>query len=109
MVASLTGERHVLPTLMAANALREDNWAVDHLGADMPGNELVSFCQDRDIDLAVITFLMPEVRGQAREVAEELRALGVRSLVGQPGESLFALRELARDLTIGMTTRPEES
>ena len=33
VVAALSGERHALPTSMAALALREDSWRVQHLGA----------------------------------------------------------------------------
>ncbi len=43
MVAALSGDHHGLPTSMAAAALREDNWKVQHLGADMPADELVTF------------------------------------------------------------------
>lgn len=109
VVASLTGDRHVLPTIMAANALREDNWRVDHLGADMPGDEVLRFCRDRGNDLAVLTVLMHEVMDLADDVAAQLRALGVRTLIGRPGDSLFALQELARDNTAGLVPGSEHS
>ena len=97
VVASLTGERHGLPIVMAANALREDNWHVDHLGADLPGDEIVRFCHERETDLAVLSVVLPSNEGRVEAVADELRNHGVRTLIGRPGASLIALQELARE------------
>ncbi len=60
LVASLSGDRHSLPTTMAAVAMREDNWHVHHLGADMPAEDLVDFCAEHDLTVAVITVTMPD-------------------------------------------------
>ena len=60
MVAAVAGDLHSLATSMAAAALREDNWNVHHLGADVPTAELVDFCQSQDLDLAVLTLTNPE-------------------------------------------------
>ncbi len=51
MVAAVSGDFHSLPTSMAAVALRDDNWAVEHLGANMPPEELLRFCVEHDIDV----------------------------------------------------------
>jgi methanogenic corrinoid protein MtbC1 len=97
MVAAVTGDQHVLPTTMAAMALREANWRVHHLGANMPGDELVRFCPEHDIDLAVISLTNPEVSALANKTAERLRAAGTQTLVGGPGRSLEDLvREAGR-------------
>jgi len=73
------------PTAMAAAALREDNWRVHHLGADMPGDELVRFCHEHDVDLAVLTVTTTDAARSAAETATRLEREGVRSLVGRPG------------------------
>ena len=97
MVAALSGDRHGLPTSMATAALREDNWTVHHLGADMPADELVQFCQRHEVDLAVLTVTAPETRHLAQGTAERLERLGTRALVGQPGSTLAELQAMARD------------
>jgi MerR family transcriptional regulator, light-induced transcriptional regulator len=96
MVAALSGDLHVLPTSMAAAALREDNWHVHHLGADMPGDELVRFCDETQPDLAVLTMTTPEVGDEVRRTAARLASLGVRTLTGGPGRTLDELVDEAR-------------
>jgi methanogenic corrinoid protein MtbC1 len=96
MVAALSGDQHALPTAMAAAALREDNWRVHHLGADMPGAELVQFCRQHPVDVAVLTVTNDAARGSAGRTARALEAEGVRTLVGHPGSTLADLQELAR-------------
>lgn len=95
-VAGLSGDRHVLPTDMAAAALREDHWFVHHLGADMPAEEILRFVDEHPVDLVVITVTNPAVGSDAEQVADRLRQRGVRSLVGAPGRSLTELVETAR-------------
>ena len=96
VVAALSGDRHNLPTLMAATALREDNWHVHHLGADLPSEELLRFCRDHQVDLAVLTVTSPDTAGAARRAASLLRRDGVRTLVGEPGATLEDLQRDAR-------------
>lgn len=96
LVASLSDDRHSLPTTMAAVALREDNWHVHHLGADMPADDLVDFCAEHDVTIAAITVTMPETAELAMAAAERLRAAGTPAIVGQPGLSLDHLIEQAR-------------
>ena len=97
VVAALSNDRHALPTSMAAAALREDNWHVHHLGADLPGDDLVCFCDTHALDLAVLTVTAREVAARAEHIATRLDARGVRTLVGRPGGSLGELQRLARD------------
>jgi len=97
MVAALSGDHHGLPTSMAAAALREDNWRVHHLGADMPADELVRFCEQHEVDLVVLTVTITEAGPLANETAERLERLGARALVGQPGSTLIELQTMARD------------
>ncbi len=96
VVAAMSGDRHALPTAMAAAALREDNWRVHHLGADMPGDEFVRFCHEHDVDLAVLTVTTTDAARSAAETATRLEREGVRSLVGRPGATLDELQRLAR-------------
>ena len=96
VVAAMAGDRHALPTTMAAVALREDRWHVHHLGADLPGGDLIGFCVDHDVDLAVLTVTAGHADATARRTADILEDRGVRVLVGHPGARLDELQELAR-------------
>jgi excisionase family DNA binding protein len=91
MVAAVAGDRHSLPTTMAAVALRESNWRVHHLGSDVPVDELVRFCAEHSVDLAVISLTNPDVATVAREAADRILGTGVRTIVGGPGRSLDQL------------------
>lgn len=99
MVAAVAGDQHSLPTTMAAVALRESNWHVHHLGANMPGHELVRFCAEYDIDLAVISVTNPDVAPLADHTAEQVRAADTPTIVGGAGRSLEQLVEQANALT----------
>ncbi|TVR25956.1 MAG: helix-turn-helix domain-containing protein [Ilumatobacter sp.] len=96
VVAAVSGDLHVLPTSMAAAALREDNWRVHHLGADMPGDEIMRFCAETPVDLAVLTSTASEARPLVEHTAAALESQGTRTLVGEPGRTLDELLELAR-------------
>ncbi len=92
MVAAVAGDLHSLPTTMATVALREANWHVHHLGADMPGDELVGFCAAHDeVDVAVISVTNPDARERAEQAADQLRAAGTPTLVGGAGKTLGGL------------------
>ena len=92
MVAAVSGDLHSLPTTMATAALREANWHVHHLGADMPGDELVGFCAAHDeIDVVVISLTNPEVAEGAARAAGQIRAAGTPTLVGGAGKTLGGL------------------
>jgi hypothetical protein len=81
---------------MATVALREDQWHVHHLGADMPPEELERFCRSHPVDLAVLTVTNPDRADLATTTADELRACGIPVIVGSPGRSLHELVDLAR-------------
>jgi MerR family transcriptional regulator, light-induced transcriptional regulator len=88
MVASVSGDQHSLPTTMATVALREANWFVHHLGANMPGEELIKFCAEHDVDLAVISLTNPDVTELAQQTAATLTEQGIRVILGGPGRTL---------------------
>lgn len=92
MVAAVSGDLHSLPTTMATVALRDANWHVHHLGADLPPEELVGFCAAHDeVDVAVISLTNPDVADDAHRAAELLRSAGTPTFVGGAGKSLGQL------------------
>ena len=109
MVAAVSGDFHSLPTSMAAVALRDDNWAVEHLGANMPPEELLRFCVEHDVDVAVLSSTNPDTAELAADTADRLRAAGTPVVLGRPGSSLDDLiastRSAARGVTSGV--RPQ--
>lgn len=96
MVAAVSGDLHSLPTSMAAVTLRSDNWTVEHLGADMPPSELVRFCVEHDIDVAVLSSTNPLTASLAADTADQLRKAGVPTVLGQPGSTLDDLIHATR-------------
>ena len=96
VVAALSGDRHSLPTTMAAIALREDNWHVHHLGADTPPDDIVQICAQHDITLTVLTVTLSELAGLAKRTADHLRTAGTATLIGGTGGTLHTLVAEAR-------------
>jgi len=96
MVAAVSGDQHSLPTTMATVALREANWHVHHLGANMPGDELVRFCDEFDVDVAVISLTNPDVADLANHTGERIRVNGRAAIVGGAGRSLEQLLDDAQ-------------
>ncbi|MEX0768137.1 MAG: B12-binding domain-containing protein [Microthrixaceae bacterium] len=98
VVAAIEGDFHSMPTEMAAVALREDNWHVHMLGANLPSSELVDFCKQESPDIAVITVTASELQQHAEKVAIHIESLGVRTIVGRSGATLTELQQLAKAL-----------
>ena len=105
MVAAVTGDLHSLPSSMAAVALRDDNWSVEHLGANMPPDELVRFCDEHPVDVAVISSTNPDTVDLAVETADRLRAAGVGVVLGGPGRTLDDLIVQTRDAATSVTRK----
>ena len=95
-VAAVSGDHHSLPTMMATIALRDANWQVHHLGADTPPAELVRFCTKQPVDLVVLTVTNPDSIEVAEHAAADLRAAGIRTIIGGPGRTLDDLLDQAR-------------
>ena len=106
MVAAVSGDLHSLPTSMAAVVLRDDNWVVEHLGANMPPDELVRFCVEHDIDVAVLSSTNPDTAQLAAETAARISDAGIPVVLGQPGRTLDDLIVLVRDATAGRSVTP---
>lgn len=96
VVAAPEGDMHSLPAAMAAAALREDNWKVEHLGANMPSGEITEFCKRESPDLVVLTATAPEARKVADRAAAAITTSGTPVLVGGAGQSLEDLTFEAR-------------
>ncbi len=100
VVAALSGDRHALPTAMAAAALREDSWKVQHLGADMPIVDILDFLQATPADLMVISVTGAELRSAFAEAERAQQVIenecGIPTLVGGPGRTLTELTTAAR-------------
>ena len=99
LVAAVSGDLHALPTAMAAAALRADNWRVEHLGADMPPDELVDFCATHDITVAVLSVTNSHVAPVAQRAAAAIRKSSTPVVVGGPGRSLDELLVEVREAT----------
>ena len=89
VVAGPSGERHGLASLMATVALRDDNWRVEHLGVDVPVDEIERFCDEVDADLVVLTVISDgtDTDGLIQRLTNGDR----RVLVGAPGATLLDL------------------
>ena len=96
VVAAVSGDHHALPTSMAAVTLRADNWHVEHLGADIPPDEVLTFCAEHAVDVAVISSANPDTADLAAETSRRLEAAGTPCVVGAPGRTLDELVTLVR-------------
>jgi MerR family transcriptional regulator, light-induced transcriptional regulator len=106
-VAAVSGDHHSLPTMMATVALRDANWQVHHLGADTPPAELLRFCTKQPVDLAVLTVTNPKSIKVAERAAADLRAAGIRTIVGGPGRMLDDLLDRALGALPSGRARPD--
>jgi methanogenic corrinoid protein MtbC1 len=99
VVASVDEEWHGLPTDMATAALREDGWAVEHLGAGVPSRELLNGCMPRSADIVVLSVTMDKNRQRTMDTAAALSEQGLHVLVGGAGQALSELQRAARRAT----------
>lgn len=90
-VAAVTGDHHSLPTTMATVALREANWHVHQIGANTPPGELLQFCTQNAVDVAVLSVTNPASAELAEQTAGQLRAAGIHCVVGGRGRTLNEL------------------
>jgi excisionase family DNA binding protein len=96
VVAAPAGERHTLPTTLAAAALRADNWRVEHLGSDLPADEIRRFASLAGADLVVLSITGSD--STSRRLASQLERAGTPTLVGAPGRTLTELVDEARQV-----------
>jgi MerR family transcriptional regulator, light-induced transcriptional regulator len=93
VVATPPGERHSLPSLMAAACLREGRWLVHHLASDLPLEEVTRLADQVGADLVVLSSAKGETARQAQQAAQAITAARpqLNVLVGRPGDSLHDL------------------
>lgn len=98
VVATPPGERHGMPALMAAACLREARWHVHHLSADLPADEIGRLAAAVGASLVVLSTATRAGAVSADETVPSVRAAapGATVVVGHPGDSLTALRELTK-------------
>lgn len=99
VVATLPGERHSLPALMAAACLREDRWLVHYLDSDLPLEEVTRLAGEAGARLVVLSSAMSQTARQAQQAAEAITATHPRLnvLAGRPGDRLHDLLARAAD------------
>jgi MerR family transcriptional regulator, light-induced transcriptional regulator len=93
VVATPPGERHSLPSLMAAACLREDRWLVHHLASDLPVEEVTRLADQVGAGLVVLSSARSETARQAQQAAQAITAARpqLNVLAGRPGDSLHDL------------------
>jgi MerR family transcriptional regulator, light-induced transcriptional regulator len=96
VVAALSGDQHSLPTAMAAAALREDRWNVEHLGSEVPPDDLLRFAQQIEADLVVLTVTNTDLLADVERARRRLERAGLPTIVGRPGRTLDDLMAAAR-------------
>ena len=96
VVATPPREEHGLPAVMAAAALRDDHWRVNHLGVGVPPDDLVALAKAVEADLAVLPVTLPYAAAAGERLAARLRREGIPTLVGRPRATLDELIERAR-------------
>jgi MerR family transcriptional regulator, light-induced transcriptional regulator len=103
VVATPPGERHALPSLMAAACLREDRWLVHHLAADLPVNEVGMLAAETGAELVVLSAATAKGNEAAAGAGRQVKAVapGLAVLTGRPGDSLYELISQARTVAAG--------
>ena len=98
VVSPPPGERHGLPSLMAAACLRDDRWLVHHLATDLPAAEVAGMARQTHASLVVLSAATTETMRRAPQAADEITqaAPGVHVLTGGPGRLLSNLLTQAR-------------
>lgn len=95
VVATCQDEHHTLPTAMAALALREDRWNVEHLGSGVPSRGLIEFVVASKADVVVLSVTVTELAEASSSLAKAIERQSIPCLVGGPGRTLDELCSLA--------------
>jgi methanogenic corrinoid protein MtbC1 len=96
VICTPTGEQHGLPATMAAVVLRADRWQVHHLGTEVPIRDLIELLRSTEADIGVVSVTNLSAKAEAVQMADAIRQVGVRPLLGAPGKSLRDLLAEAR-------------
>lgn len=91
------GARDLARVLVAEHT---NNWWVHQLGANVSTDELVRFCDEHEIDVAVLNFADSVCVDLAETTAARIRKSGTRAVVGGPGRTAQDLVQIARDAAL---------
>jgi excisionase family DNA binding protein len=107
VVATPPGDRHSLPSLMAAACLREKHWRVHHLASDLPTEEVSRLAGQVGAGLVVLSSAMSEPAQQAQLAAQAITATRphLNVLAGRPGDSLYDLLAVAANPPVASRER----
>jgi methylmalonyl-CoA mutase cobalamin-binding subunit len=70
----------------------------------MPPDELLRFCAEHAIDVAVLSSTNPETAELAADTADRLRDAGTPVVLGRPGSTLEDLLSSTRSAARGVTS-----
>lgn len=91
VVLTSPGDQHAMPALMATAALREQRWRVEHLGVNVPTEDLLALLSTVQPDAVVMSLAYPPAEAQAADLARTLEGAGVPTVVGRPHATLSEL------------------
>ncbi len=95
MVATMQGEQHGLPALMATAALKADGWHTHHVGTQVPVRDLAALAAAERVDFVVLSATRVETVAAAEVAATVIRWSTARPVyVGGPGATLRQLLDL---------------
>ncbi|MEM9201519.1 MAG: helix-turn-helix domain-containing protein [Actinomycetota bacterium] len=100
LVTTPPGDTHSLGALMATAALLDGGWKVQHLGPNLPLDEVIHFARTNDIGVIVLTSSTETSRQKAYEMIAELADLGLAAVTNEATarlSDLTAAVEAARE------------
>jgi DNA-binding XRE family transcriptional regulator len=76
VVSAVEGEQHFMGARMVADLLEQEGWAVDFLGPNTPGPDLIALVAGRrPVDLLVVSVTMDQLLTSVRQLSDGIRAL----------------------------------
>ena len=96
IVATVQGEQHGLPAIMAAQVLKAEGWLVHHVGTSVPARDVAALAQAEHSDFVVLSATRPGAVEVTEVAARVIRWVTQRPVyVGGPGATLRQLLEQA--------------
>ena len=99
VVVAPLGDPHLLPSTMAAVALRSANWRVHHLGGNLPNEEVLAFCAVNPVDVVVISSTSTDSYPEAEALATEISASIAPVVRGRSGYTITQMLDEVRAAT----------
>jgi len=81
VITTVEGEVHSLGARLAAEALYQDGWDADYLGADTPIEDLVDFTRQREASLVVLSVSLNDNLIRASEEVGALKSMEPRPFI----------------------------